>query len=152
MGDVQLHDFNPGITQNGLFWTAFAPRESVQVDLRAGTASLNVRNLYMKDYFDFENAVVGGGAPPNRAVVSFRVVWNTVGDKMRFDNATQEFHGVFRNALAQMDWSARSGDFEFQSAPLATSTTDAAQLGRERNGSFYRRYEDDDDDDGHGDN
>ena len=61
MGDVQLHDFNPGITQNGLFWTAFAPRESVQVDLRAGTASLNVRNLHMKDYFDFENAVVGGG-------------------------------------------------------------------------------------------
>jgi hypothetical protein len=36
-----------------------------------------------------------------------------------------------------MVWSARTTDFDFVSAPIATSTTDAAQLGRERNGSFY---------------
>jgi hypothetical protein len=36
-----------------------------------------------------------------------------------------------------MEGSARTVDFEFVSAPLATSTTDAAQLGSERNGAFY---------------
>jgi hypothetical protein len=36
-----------------------------------------------------------------------------------------------------MEWSARSVDFDFSSAPLDTSTTDAAQLGEESNGSYY---------------
>jgi hypothetical protein len=44
---------------------------------------------------------------------------------------------VFRNAVAQMAWSARTPDYDFVSAPFATSTTDAAQLGSERNGTFY---------------
>jgi hypothetical protein len=158
--DGQVHDFNPGITQRGLFWTAFAPHNSVQVNLRAGTACLTVRHMPMQDYFNFENAGVGGGAPPTPAVVSFRVVWNAVGHTMRFDNATQKFRGVFRNASAQMEWSARTGDFTFQSAPLDESWTEpapppleglAAQLGWERNGSFYRRDEDDDEDDGRSD-
>ena len=70
---------------------------------------------------------------------------------MRFNKAAQQFRGVFRHASAQMEWSARVDDFEFQSDRLACSTTDAAQLGWERNGSFYRHDEDDDDDDGRSD-
>jgi hypothetical protein len=155
MEDTQIHDFNPGITPRGLFWTAFAPHNSVQVNLRAGTACLTVRHMPMQDYFDFKNAVVGGGAQPTPAVVSFRVVWNAVGNTMRFDNATQKFRGVFRNASAQMEWSARSADVELQSAPLVESRTElappplegwAAQLGWERNGTFYTRHDEDDDD------
>ena len=105
----------------------------------------------MQDYFDLKNALVGGGDPPKRAVVSFTVVWKAMGDRMRFNNVEQQFRGVFRNASAQMEWSARTGDFAFQSFPLATSTTDAAELGWERNGSFYRHDEDDDDDDSRSD-
>ena len=44
---------------------------------------------------------------------------------------------MVRAALAQMEWSARTTEFEFRTAPLATSTTDAAQLGQESNGSYY---------------
>jgi hypothetical protein len=69
-GDEKIHDFNPGITPKGFFWTVFAPCENVQFDLKAGTASLHVRHLPMKDYFTRKNALVGGGAPPKRAVVS----------------------------------------------------------------------------------
>jgi hypothetical protein len=36
-----------------------------------------------------------------------------------------------------MEWSARTVDFDCVSAPAATSTTDAAQLGSETNGTFY---------------
>jgi hypothetical protein len=42
-----------------------------------------------------------------------------------------------RTATAQMEWTARSGVYEYTSAPLETSTTDAAQLGEESNGSFF---------------
>jgi hypothetical protein len=36
-----------------------------------------------------------------------------------------------------MEWSARTVDFDFVSAPIATSTTDGAELGAGRNGAFY---------------
>jgi hypothetical protein len=133
----QVHDFNPGITQNGLFWTSIARLDQVAVDLTSGRATMEVRNLHMKDFFDLENATVGGGEPPRPAVVSYRVEWTAAGPVNAFDNIAQQFRGQFRNAGAQMEWSARTPDFDFVSAPLATSTTDAAQLGFERNGSFY---------------
>jgi hypothetical protein len=91
----------------------------------------------MKDYFDIENAVVGRGPRPAPAVVSYRVEWNTIGAVNMFDNAAQQFRGEFRDAFAQMEWSARTVDFDFVSAPIETSTTDAAALGAERNGAFY---------------
>lgn len=132
-----MHDFNPGITQNGLFWTSIARLDQVAVDLTSGRATMEVRNLHMKDYFDLENATVGGGEPPRPAVVSYRVEWTAAGPVNTFDNVAQQYRGQLRNAAAQMEWSARTTDFDFVSAPLATSTTDAALLGSERNGSFY---------------
>ena len=139
LGDppVQIHDFNPGITQNGLFWTSIVPTDRVSVDLSGGRAVLEVRALHMPDYADFPNAVVGGGPRPVPSIVSYRVEWTATGSASPVDNAAQQFRGEFRNAVAQMAWSARTPDFDFVSAPLASSTTDAAQLGSESNGSFY---------------
>jgi len=98
---------------------------------------MEVRNLHMKDYFDLENAVVGGGQPPVPSVVSYRVEWNAIGAVNMFNNAAQQFRGRFRDAAAQMEWSARTVDFDFVSAPIGTSTNGGAELGTERNGSFY---------------
>jgi hypothetical protein len=91
----------------------------------------------MKDYFDLENAIIGSGATPVPGRVAFRVEWNATGPINEFDNAAQQFRGTFRNASAQMEWSARSVDFDFVSAPIGTSVSAAAELGVERNGSFY---------------
>ena len=98
---------------------------------------MEVHDLHMKDYFDLENAVIGGGPRPVPSVVSYRVEWTATGLVNVFDNVAQQFRGNFRDATAQMEWSARTPDFEFVSAPLATSTTDGAELGSERNGAFY---------------
>ncbi len=136
MGDAQITDFNPGITQNGLFWTAIVPADAVDVDLTAGLASLEVRDLRLKDYHDIPNALVGGGAQPVPAVVSFRVVWDCT-SPVEYNNAAQQFRGSFKTGQARMEWSARTGDLEYQSAPLAESSSDFAELGEERNGSFY---------------
>jgi len=107
------------------------------VDLNAGQAAIEARNLHMKDYFDLENAIIGSGATPVPGRVAFRVEWNATGPINEFDNAAQQFRGTFRNASAQMEWSARSVDFDFVSAPIGTSASAAAELGVERNGSFY---------------
>jgi hypothetical protein len=95
----QIHDFNPGVTQNGLFWTSIVPDESVQVDLNGGTATLEVHDLHMKDYFDIVNAVIGGGEPPAPSVVSYRVEWTAVGPVNVFDNVAQQFRGELRNGV-----------------------------------------------------
>lgn len=98
---------------------------------------MEVRDLHMKDYFDIENAVIGGGQRPVPSVVSYRVEWNAIGAVNVFDNVAQQFRGEFRDATAQMAWSARTVDFDFVSAPIETSTTNAAELGSESNGAFY---------------
>ena len=137
MEGQQIHDFNPGVTQNGLFWTSVLSSDSVDVDLGAGSATLQVSDIPQKDFSDFENAILRNGPTPRPGQVSFRVEWTASGPAADFDNAAQQFRGRFSPAVALMEWSGRSGDYEFQSAPLAESITMAAQLGAESNGSFY---------------
>lgn len=132
-----MHDLNPGITQNGLFWTVVLPADNVRVDLSAGTATLEVDALHIKDYYTIENSFLGNIGQPTPAVMSFTVVWNATGGVNHYDTPAQKFRGDFRDALAYIEYSGRAGDFEFESAPLASSTTQAAEIGRESNGSFY---------------
>ena len=91
----------------------------------------------MKDYYTFENSLLGNIGHPTPAVMSFTVVWNATGSVNHYDNPAQQFRGDFRNASGQIEYSGRAGDFEFQSASLSSSTTVAAELGRESNGLFY---------------
>ena len=93
--------------------------------------------LHIKDYYTLENSFLGNLGQPTPAVMSFTVVWNATGSVNHYDNPAQKFRGDFRNALAYIEYSGRAGDFEFQSAPLASSTTQAAEIGQESNGSFY---------------
>ena len=120
-----------------MFWTTIVSGDSVRVDLEAGTATLEVHDLRQKDYFTFENAILGNGPRPKQGAVSFEVRWTANGPVSHYDNPAQQFRGDFRSAVAQMEWSGQSGVFDFYSAPLAQSTTDFAELGREGNGCFY---------------
>ena len=109
----------------------------MEVDLAAGMATMRGTRLHMPDFHDFENSVLGNGEKPTPAIVSFTVKWTATGGVTHFDNAAQRYRGDMRTATAQMDWTARSGIYEYTSAPLETSTTDAAQIGTESNGSFF---------------
>jgi hypothetical protein len=44
--------------------------------------------------------------------------------------------GQFRNS-AQMEWSAAVGDYTFVSDPIVSSSSSFAEIGHERNGSFF---------------
>jgi len=98
-----------------------------------------VDNLHLKDYYSLENSFLGNGEQPTPAVMSFTVEWNwNATDSVNYyDNSAQKFRGYFSNASAYIEYSGRAGDFEFQSEPLASSTTVAAEIGQESNGSFY---------------
>ncbi len=137
MGGAQITDFNPGIRKNGLFWTTVVDDRDIDVDLAAGTATFRGTNMHMPDFHDFENAVLGNGETPTPAIVSFTVEWTAAGAVMNFENTDQQYRGDMRAATAQMEWTARSGIYEYASAQLATSTTEFAQIGEESNGSFF---------------
>jgi len=47
------------------------------------------------------------------------------------------FGGEFIRNGAQMEWTATAGDYQFVSAPLATSSSSFAEIGHERNGMFF---------------
>jgi hypothetical protein len=134
---VQITDFNPGIRNNGLFWTMVVDDRDIDVDLAAGTATFRGTNMHMPDFHDFENAILGNGATPTPAVVSFTVEWTGEGDVMHLDNPAEHYRGDIRIATAQMDWTARSGIYEYTSNPPETSAADYAQIGQESNGSFF---------------
>lgn len=47
---AQIHDLNPGIKPDGLFWTIAMPEDSIEVNFGKGRASLEARNVPIEDY------------------------------------------------------------------------------------------------------
>lgn len=138
----QIHDLNPTLfPPTSLFWTIEIPAAGIDVNPGAGRASMEAVNVPILDYVDIPNALFGGGPAPVPGVVSFKVVWSGVNERVNIRN-TDPVYGGFagqfvRNKDAQMEWTATVGDYVFASAPLATSTGRAVQMGHERNGMFF---------------
>jgi len=94
-------------------------------------------NVQVFDFHDIVNALFGGGPAPVPATVSFKVVWSGVDDRAKITNRANGFAGEYVRGQAQMEWTATSGGFHYVSAPLSTSSSEFAELGHERNGSFF---------------
>ena len=147
-GGAQIHDLNPTtFPPVGLFWTIqISDRrqgddgDGVQVQLGAGNATLQASNVPILDYGNIGNALFGGGSSPVPGVVSFKVEWNGVQQRVNIRNTDPVFGGFagefVRNA-AQMQWTAKIGDFVFESDPLGLSSSSFAEIGQERNGVFF---------------
>jgi hypothetical protein len=85
-------------------------------------------------------ALFAGGPPPLRGWVSFKVVWSGDGERVRIKNTDPVyggFEGEFIRDSAQMEWKGTVGDYTFESEPLITSSSSFAEIGHERNGSFF---------------
>ena len=136
----QLHDLNPTLfPPSGLFWTIEVPVDNVTVDLASGKATLRGTNVPILDYGDIPNAL-SGARPPVYGTVTFRVEWSGAPARIpirKEDPVYGRYVGEFMRNTAKVEWSARVGDFEFQSSPLATSSSQFALLGQERNGVFF---------------
>jgi hypothetical protein len=139
----QIHDLNPSaFPPVGLFWTVEIPVTGIEVQLGIGSASLQASNVAILDYGTIGNALFGGGPPPIPGTVSFKVVWSAVYQSQRVNIRNTDpvyggFAGEFVRNAAQMEWTAAVGDYTFVSDPIQTSSSSFAEIGRERNGSFF---------------
>jgi hypothetical protein len=138
---AQLHDLNPSPSPPlGLFWTIAIPDDGIDVHIGAGRASLVASDVPILDYGSTFNALTGGNPHPPPGKVSFRVQWSGVDERLQIQNFDPIYGGFasefVRNA-AQMEWTATVGVFVSVSAPLATSSSSFAEIGHERNGSFF---------------
>jgi hypothetical protein len=109
----------------------------ITVDLDSGRATLSARDVPVLDHGQIPNAISGMGPAPLPATVSFRVEWSGDNQRVPVSNGQQGFGGEFIRNTAMMEWSAQVGDYQLTSAPLETSTSSFAQIGREKNGFFF---------------
>jgi hypothetical protein len=143
---TQIDDLNPStFPPLGLFWTIELPEDSVEVEFGKGRAFLRGFDVSVFDYGTLTNALFGPvPSPLPRGSVSFTVVWSGVGQRVHIRNTDPlygGFAGEFIRNEAQMEWTATVGDYTFVSDPLATSSSAFAEIGRERNGSFFEERE-----------
>lgn len=131
----QIHDFNPGTTPSGLFWTVRIPDDAVHIDLDDSRASMRVGDLDLEDYHTLKNAILDGPSVP--AEVSFTIKWSGVIQRVEEESAAETYHGQFIHDTATVAWTAQEQGFRFVSDPAETSKTAFAEIGRERNGVFF---------------
>jgi hypothetical protein len=134
-GVPQIHDYNPGITQSGLFWTVRVPDDSVRVDLKRGTASFALSRFRLDDYYNLANAFAGGPSTP--AVSSFVLTFKAYGDVLTKHDEANDFAVRYRLAHSTLEWTAQGGGFAYRSDEAKTSAETFSMLGAERNGAFF---------------
>ena len=135
-GVPQLHDYNPGITASGVFWTIRIPDDAVRVDRRTGNATYAMSKVRLDDYYNLVNAFAGGPSTPG--IASFRTTFTPVGKAYNYHDEANRVNVRYRAAKARLSWSAQSGGFAYQSDPIGTSVATFAMIGTERNGKFFR--------------
>jgi hypothetical protein len=140
VGSGQIHDFNPGISDapgrsHGLFWTQPISEDALDVDLEAGTATLALTDLDEEDYHNLRNALLDGPSDP--ASISYKMRWTATAPAMNVTDSVHRFTGRFRISTVSIEWSAKTGSFEFVSDPAAKSVNVMSVMGHERNGVFF---------------
>jgi hypothetical protein len=133
----QLHDYEPGIQSNGVFWTVAVPPSSVTADSDAGTASSRLSDYAIPDYVSALNSLAEGPHVP--AAVSFDLQWAPGPSPQRFEpvDDLNGFRGEFTEGVSTIEWSSQQDGFKFQSDPASTATSLFAVVGHERNGAFF---------------
>jgi hypothetical protein len=142
---TQVHDFNPGIGSNGLFWIVQVPDDAVKVDDDNDTLTISLTNVPVVDQGSFPggtgNNLGTAGAP---ATVSLNVTYEKSGaprhvlptsaDPLRPFN----WAGEMWTATNKGKFSVAYSDGSF-SAQGSFSSAGFGEMGTERNGSFVRQ-------------
>lgn len=131
----QMHDYNPGITEEGLFWTLLVAPESVSA--RGHHAEMCLRDQFTPDMGTFEDAVARN--PMHPATIEIDCVWKATSRTLQQDR-DEENHFVFkfRPAEGSVRWRATGPSGTLHSvATVEAQETLYGAIGTERNGVFF---------------
>ena len=126
-------DFNPGITVNGLFWTAAVDPGDVEIE--QDETELEVDDLLVPDYHDLVNALSGG--PSVSGVVDFEIEWAHSFDRRFFHDPVNRWAAEMSFTTAKCEWKGETATAKFKSEDNDLSVSLFAEIGRERNGVFF---------------
>jgi len=131
----QTHDFDPGIADDGFFWTLPISPDGIRIDAAKRVATLSVTDQAMPDFFTIPNALTHGRSQP--ATVSYDLTWTgAAGRPERWADLTKGFHGDFMPATVTGTWRGRTEGFEIVADAADAVETRFAAVGYEQNGAF----------------
>jgi hypothetical protein len=141
----QRHDWEPGIRDNGLFWTIPVAPGMIDFDVSSGAATLRGQSVKVGDYHDIVNAVTGG-TPPLPSRVDYVVTWHGGGDVVPVTDGGFGFRGTYVTGPATIVFTAENDHGEVvytsQAAGQYNPTTEqfgagSPAVGTESNGVFF---------------
>jgi hypothetical protein len=130
VGQGHIHDFNPGVGADGLFWTAHVPANTIAVDFDDTTASFKIENFALLDTI-----------PNVPATISMAMEWHGLNAQLEVKDFVRGFAGRYHECSATIAWSGEEAGFSFISDPASTSATRFAEIGSERNGVFFNEMD-----------
>ncbi len=131
----KIHDINPGIAHNGLFWTVPMSDSSLTLSPDGLSASVSLRDFPVEDQPKFGADTL----PTYAARITLDMSWQAHGALMGVSDPTHKFRLQFRLATARiaMRITVPETGFMFISDPAETSETIFAMLGTDQNGLFF---------------
>jgi hypothetical protein len=140
-GSDQIHDYEPGIMPNGLFWTVPITPDAIESNLGTGTARFHMTNMAIPDFHDFANSIgsTKQPIPTTPASATFDVRWQASKQVIPLRDAASGYAGEFMDSQATMSWSVEqpAQHFQFATDDAGTNTVGGV-IGRERNGVYFR--------------
>lgn len=111
------------------------PEHGLTISPEGGTFTLEMRDVPVVDQPRWP--ALDSIATPAR--MSFKMVWKSTGEPMKFEDVSKHFRFTGFRASCQMEAQVEvpSIGFSWKSDPLAMSKCDVAFLGDEVNGRYY---------------
>jgi hypothetical protein len=144
----QLHDFNPGITPNGVFWIVSLPDDAVEI--HGNSLTIRFKDVPVVDQLQFPG---GTGTAP--VAVTFEATYTTTTGT----NSPRKVRPTSHDPLSPFNWagkmwdatnsgtfSVKYADSSFTASGSFSSMGQFGEMGTERNGSFVKDQEGEDDD------
>jgi len=140
------------LSATDVFWVTPIPEGSVDVDLDAGSASLQVENLCVYDAFTVPNSIMGVNRPVNQVkgiIDKLKIEWSGISRRLSANESVNQMRGNFvennRATIAVTATTLKTAvtslsnghGFRFVSDPASTSVSHFAEIGEEWNGVFF---------------
>ena len=135
-----MHDFNPGILPDGLFWMVRVPDDALEI--QGNTVTIRLKNVPVVDSFTFYDPLPPSGNVP--AMTSFEMSYTRSGAPRQVrptsTDPTSPFNwaGEMWMATGSVTFSVSYKDGSFSVHGSANSAGSFGEIGTERNGFFVQ--------------